>query len=111
MEKFTPIFDRVLVRPDKESEMSDGGIIIPDQAKEKPVQGIILAAGRKCEELWPGAVVVYGKYAGSPVAVDGEVLIILREEEILGFRGERPIPLPVPVGGNRNVPSAQALAA
>jgi chaperonin GroES len=91
--KFTPLHDRVLVKRLEEESRSAGGIIIPDTAKEKPLRGRILAAGRgKVSEkgdLRPLAVkegdtVLFGKYAGTEIKIDGEELTILREDDILG---------------------------
>jgi len=94
-QKFTPLHDRVLIRRVEESETVRGGIIIPDTAKEKPQEGVVLAAGTgKYEkgETIPLAVkegdrVLFGKYAGTEIKIDGEELLILREEEILGILG------------------------
>lgn len=87
----TPLHDRVLVRPSKPEEVSSGGIIIPDTAKEKPMQGEIIAAGPgkinddgKVSELQVkvGDSVLYGKYSGTEVSVNGEDLLIMRESDI-----------------------------
>lgn len=92
--KFTPLYDRVLVKRLEEEARSAGGIIIPDTAKEKPLRGKILAAGRgkvlDSGELRPlavkeGDVVLFGKYAGTEIKVEGEELTILREDDILGI--------------------------
>ena len=92
-QKFTPLHDRVLIRRVEEAETVRGGIIIPDSAKEKPQEGIVLAVGTgKFEkgQTIPLAVkvddrVLFGKYAGTEIKIDGEELLILREEEILGI--------------------------
>jgi len=92
--KVRPLADRVLVRRlDDEVEKSKGGIIIPDTAKEKPQQGKIIAVG-KGKRSEDGAVVpldvkvgdriLFGKYAGSEIKVEGEEHLIMREEDILG---------------------------
>jgi len=73
----TPLHDRVLVRPSKPEEVTSGGIIIPDTAKEKPMQGEIIAAQVKV-----GDSVLYGKYSGTEVSVNGEDLLIMRESDI-----------------------------
>lgn len=82
-----PLADRVLVRPAAAEEKSVGGIIIPDSAKEKPLKGEVLAVGQgtKDEEmvLKKGDKVLYGKYAGTEIDVDGEKLIIMRQNDIL----------------------------
>lgn len=91
--KIKPLYDRVLVRRIDQKEQIKGGIIIPDSAKEKPQQGEVVAAGKgkRLEDgkLIPldvkaGDKVLFGKYSGSEITVEGEELLILREEEILG---------------------------
>ena len=91
--KFRPLHDRVLVRRIEQQEKTAGGIIIPDTAKEKPQEGEVIAAGAgvKTEDgkLLPldvkaGDRILFGKYAGSEVKLDGEELLIMREEDILG---------------------------
>jgi chaperonin GroES len=92
MAKLTPLHDRVLVRRVEEAETARGGIIIPDTAKEKPQEGVVVAVGKgkreKGEVIAPevkdGDRVLFGKYSGNEVVIDGEELIIMREEEILG---------------------------
>jgi chaperonin GroES len=92
-QKFTPLHDRVLIRRVEEAETVRGGIIIPDSAKEKPQEGIVLAAGTgKFEKgqtiplaVKEGNHVLFGKYAGTEIKIDGEELLIVREEEILGI--------------------------
>lgn len=94
-QKFTPLHDRVLLRRIEESETIRGGIIIPDTAKEKPQEGVILAVGTgKFEKgqtiplaVKEGDHVLFGKYAGTEIKIEGEELLILREEEILGILG------------------------
>lgn len=87
----TPLHDRVLVRPSKPEEVTSGGIIIPDTAKEKPMQGEIIAAGpgKTSEDgklmtlqVKVGDTVLYGKYSGTEVSVNGEDLLIMRESDI-----------------------------
>ena len=91
--KFRPLHDRVVVRRIEEETKTAGGIIIPDTAKEKPMQGEIIAAGPGARDeagkLVPldvkkGDRVLFGKYSGSEIKVDGVDHIILREDEILG---------------------------
>src|SRR5262245_1755805 len=92
--KFRPLQDRVLVKRIEESlEKTKGGIIIPDTAKEKPQQGKVIAVGkgRVNEEgkLTPldvkvGDTILFGKYSGSEIKLDGEEHLIMREEDILG---------------------------
>jgi len=83
--KITPIFARVLVRPKKEEEKTDSGIVLPDSAsKEKPMEGEILQIGEKCKVLKKGDKVIFKKYSPTEIKVDGEELFILEEEDILG---------------------------
>ncbi|MCW3116018.1 MAG: co-chaperone GroES [Chitinophagaceae bacterium] len=87
--KVIPLHDRVLVKPEEREEKSAGGIIIPDTAKEKPQRGTIVAAGpgKKDEPVMvkPGDTVLYGKYAGTEIQVNGEGLLIMRESDILAI--------------------------
>jgi chaperonin GroES len=91
----TPLHDRVLVRRLEEKETAKGGIIIPDTAKEKPQEGEVVAAGAgKTEkgrrvplDVEVGDRVLFGKYTGSDIKIDGEEYLILREEEILAKLG------------------------
>jgi chaperonin GroES len=88
-----PLGDRVLVRPDAAEEKTSFGIIIPDTAKEKPQRGTVVAVGAgKVENavkidmsVKEGDKVLYGKYAGTEITVDGEDLMIMRESDILGI--------------------------
>ncbi|MFZ1864561.1 MAG: co-chaperone GroES [Polyangiales bacterium] len=89
-----PLHDRVLVKRVKEEEKTKGGIIIPDTAKEKPIEAKVVAvgAGRRLEngEVQPlavkkGDLVLFGKYGGTEVKIDGEEHLILREDDILGI--------------------------
>ncbi|PYP89828.1 MAG: co-chaperone GroES [Candidatus Angelobacter sp. Gp1-AA117] len=91
--KLTPLHDRVVIRRITETESVRGGIIIPDTAKEKPQEGVVIAAGTgKFEKgqtiplaVKEGDRVLFGKYAGSEIKIGDEELLILREEEILGI--------------------------
>ena len=91
--KFRPLHDRVVVRRLEEEERSAGGIIIPDTAKEKPMQGEILAVGSGARnekgDLIPldvkaGDTVLFGKWSGSEVKIDGDDLLIMKESDIMG---------------------------
>ena len=91
-----PLHDRVLVRRLEEKESVRGGIIIPDSAKEKPQQAEVVAVGsgkmledgqRVAVDLKPGDSILFGKYSGSDIRVEGEEYLILREDEILGVLG------------------------
>lgn len=82
-----PLADRVLIQPAQAEEKTVGGIIIPDTAKEKPLQGSVVAVGNgtKDEEmiLKAGDTVLYGKYAGTEVELDGEKYLIMRQSDVL----------------------------
>lgn len=87
-----PLGDRVLIQPSKELEKTKGGIVLPDTAKEKPQEGKVVAvgAGKKTDEgktialsLKAGDKVLYGKYSGTEITVDGEEYLITREEDVL----------------------------
>ncbi len=91
---FRPLHDRVLVRRIEEDEKTAGGIIIPDTAKEKPQQGEVVAVGSGARgddnEIVPldvkaGDKILFGKWSGSEVKIDGEELIIMKESDILGI--------------------------
>ena len=91
---FRPLGDRVLVRRVEEAAMSKGGIIIPDTAKEKPQEGEILAvgpgardeAGKRVEpDVKVGDRILFGKWSGTEVKIDGEDLIIMKESDVLGI--------------------------
>ena len=84
-----PLADRVLVKPAEAEEKTASGIIIPDSAKEKPLKGEIIAAGRgtKHEEmvLKPGDHVLYGKYAGTEIELEGTKYLIMRQSDVLAI--------------------------
>jgi chaperonin GroES len=91
--KFTPLHDRILVRRVEEAETTRGGIIIPDSAKDKPQEGEVISVGRGKSndegKVFPLAVkegdrILFGKYAGTEIKLDGEDFVIMREEEVLG---------------------------
>lgn len=85
----TPLHDRVIVRPAAAETKTAGGIIIPDTAKEKPQTGIVVAAGpgKKDEPVTVkvGDVVLYSKYGGTEISIEGEELMIMRESDILAI--------------------------
>ncbi len=92
----TPLHDRVIVKPAEPEETTKGGIIIPDTAKEKPMQGEIIAVGegRIADDgkkipmcVKKGDKVLYGKYSGTEVTIDGEDYLIMREADILAVIG------------------------
>ncbi len=88
-----PLHDRVVVRRTEEERTSPGGIVLPDSATEKPVQGEILAVGKgkansngdvQPLDVKVGDTVLFGKYSGTEVKIDGEELLVMREEDIMG---------------------------
>lgn len=90
---FRPLHDRILVRRLEDKETMRGGIIIPDSAKEKPQQAEVIATGNgkllddgehASIDVKPGDRILFGKYSGADIKVDGEEYLILREDEILG---------------------------
>jgi chaperonin GroES len=90
---FRPLHDRVLVRRVKEEEKTKGGIIIPDTAKEKPQEGKVVAVGSGTRgedgkitplDVKAGDRILFGKWSGTEVTIDGEELIIMKESDILG---------------------------
>jgi len=91
--KIRPLHDRVILKRMEEETKSAGGIVIPDSAAEKPIRGEVVAAGpgKRLEggELLPldvkvGDTVLFGKYSGTEVKVDGQELLVMREEDIMG---------------------------
>ncbi|MGB0682122.1 MAG: co-chaperone GroES [Magnetovibrionaceae bacterium] len=94
--KFRPLHDRVVVKRVEEEEKTAGGIIIPDTAKEKPMQGEVLAAGTGIKkedgtvtplDVKAGDKVIFGKWSGTEVKIDGEDLLIMKESDIMGILG------------------------
>lgn len=90
---FRPLHDRICVEPIEQEEKSAGGIIIPETAKEKPMQGKVLAVGpgAKSEDgkivpldVKQGDKVLYGKWSGTEVTVDGQTVLIMRESDVMG---------------------------
>lgn len=91
--KIRPLYDRVIVRRLEEEERSAGGILIPETAKEKPIQGMVVAIGTgkildngdtRALAVKVNDKVLFGKYAGTEVRIDNEDLLVLREEDIMG---------------------------
>ena len=91
--KIRPLHDRVIVKRVEEEKKSAGGIIIPDAAAEKPVQGVVKAVGKgkilengevRPLDLKVGDKVLFGKYSGTEVKVDGEDVLVMREEDVMG---------------------------
>src|SRR5579862_122331 len=94
MAKFTPLHDRILVRRIEEAETTRGGIILPDTAKEKPQEGEVISVGKgkiteegkvRPLDVKDGDRILFGKYSGTEIKLDGEDFIIMREEEVLGI--------------------------
>ena len=92
--KFTPLHDRILIRRVEEADTTRGGIIIPDSAKDKPQEGEVIAVGpglldektgkRNPLEVKAGEFVLFGKWSGTEVKLDGEELLIMKESDIMG---------------------------
>jgi len=91
--KVRPLHDRIIVKRIEEGEQKIGGIIIPDTAKEKPQQGKVIAAGNGKQndegkrfplDVKAGDTILFGKYSGQEIKIDGEEHIIMREDEVLG---------------------------
>ena len=98
--KFKPLHDRVLVRRVESDTRTAGGIIIPDTAKEKPSEGEVIAVGSGARaetgtvtplDVRPGDRVLFGKWSGTEVKIDGEELLIMKESDLLGVIEERQI--------------------
>jgi len=92
--KLRPLQDRILVKRVKEEEKTKGGIIIPDTAKEKPAEGKVVAVGngkvgddgkRIALEIKAGDRILFGKYSGTEVKIEGEEFLIMREDDVLGI--------------------------
>ncbi|TAN51231.1 MAG: co-chaperone GroES [Methylococcaceae bacterium] len=92
--KIRPLHDRVIVKRLEEERMTAGGIVIPDSAKEKPMRGEVLAVGKgkilddgsvRTMAVEIGDVVLFGKYSGTEVKLDGEEVVVMREEDIMGI--------------------------
>jgi chaperonin GroES len=94
--KVHPLHDRLLVRRIEEKETARGGIIIPDTAKEKPMEGKVLAVGngrvlengtKLALDVKVGDRVLFGKYSGTEIEIDGEEVVVVREDEVLAIMG------------------------
>ncbi len=97
--KFRPLHDRVVIRRVRAEEKSSGGIIIPDTAQEKPMEGEVIAAGPGARneqgqivalEVKAGDRVLFGKWSGTEVKLDGEELLIMKESDVIGIIGATP---------------------
>ena len=97
--KIRPLQDRVIVKRVKEEEKTKGGIIIPDSAKEKPIEGEVIAVGNgkvlddgkvRPLDVKPGDRILFGKYSGSDIKLDGDEYMIMREDEVLGVLDAAP---------------------
>ncbi|SEW01574.1 chaperonin GroES [Aliiroseovarius sediminilitoris] len=91
---FTPLHDRVLVRRVESDEKTAGGLIIPESAKEKPAEGLVIAVGagakdddgdRIAMDVKEGDKILFGKWSGTEVTIDGEELLIMKESDIMGI--------------------------
>ena len=92
--KIRPLHDRVIVKRLEEERVSAGGIVIPDTAAEKPVQGKVVAVGKgkiledgsvRALDVKVGDKILFGKYSGTEVKVDGEELVVMREEDVMAI--------------------------
>ena len=92
--KIRPLHDRILVKRLEEEEKTKGGIIIPDSAKEKPIEGKVIAVGNgkmlesgemKPLEVKEGDRILFGKYAGTEIKIEGEDFLMMREDDVLGI--------------------------
>jgi chaperonin GroES len=111
--KFTPLHDRILVRRIEEAGTTRGGLIIPDSAKDKPQEGQVIAVGKgKTNDegkLFPlvlkeGDSILFGKYSGTEIKIDGNDFLIMKEEEVLGVisgASRKEAAKKEPVGANR----------
>jgi chaperonin GroES len=99
--QFRPLHDRVVVRRIDADEKTAGGIIIPDTAQEKPMRGEVLAVGPGARnehgqfipiDLEPGDRVLFGKWSGTEVKIDGEELLIMKESDVMGVLAAKPAP-------------------
>ena len=95
--KVMPLGDRIVVKPLEAKEKTKGGIIIPDSAKEKPLEGKVVAVGKGkttddgkvvAPEVKAGDKVLYGKYSGTEIVIDGDEMLIVKEEDILAILKE-----------------------
>ncbi len=91
--KFRPLHDRVVIEPSEQEEKTSGGIIVPDTAQEKPMQGKVVAVGPGARgedgallppDVRKGDIILYGKYSGTEVKIDDKELLIMRESDIMG---------------------------
>ncbi len=94
--KIRPLADRIVIKRTKEEEKSKGGIIIPDSAKEKPIEGTVIAVGSgkilkngkvRPLDIKAGDKILFGKYSGTEVKIDGEEHVLLREDDVLAILG------------------------
>jgi chaperonin GroES len=98
--KIRPLYDRIVVkRVENEQEKTSGGLYIPDSAKEKPQEGEVVAVGKgkRLEDgklipldVQPGDRILFGKYSGSDIKIDGQEYLIMREDEVLGILDAQP---------------------
>jgi chaperonin GroES len=98
--KIRPLYDRIVVKRIEETERMQGGLYIPDSAKEKPQEGMVVAVGKgkRLEDgkLTPldvqvGDRILFGKYSGSDIKLDGDEFMIMREDEVLGILDSQPV--------------------
>lgn len=92
--KFRPLYDRILVKRTEQEDKTAGGIFIPETAKEKPIQGKVFAVGKgKMQEdgsvrpldVKQGDIILFGKYSGTDIKIEGDEFLIMREDDVLGI--------------------------
>lgn len=88
--RFTPVDDRVVLLPDQIGEQTQGGVIIPEVAREKPQEALVAAVGPNAQQCRVADRVLYGKYSGTEITVDGVDYLIMHDKDVLLVLGERP---------------------
>ena len=86
--KLKPLFDRIIVERKNAEEKTSGGIILPDTAKEKPVEGVVLAIGKDVKDLSVGDKILFTKFGGTEVKLEDKVYLIMKEVDVLGVINE-----------------------
>src|SRR5690349_14410658 len=90
--KIRPLYDRIVVKRIEEKEQMQGGLYIPDSAKEKPQEGEVASVGKLVPlDVQVGDHILFGKYSGSDIKIDGEEYLIMREDEVLGILDQQPV--------------------
>lgn len=108
--EIVPLGDRVIVRVVENTETKKNGIIIPEMAKERPLEGKVIAVGETATKVKPGDQILYGKYAGAEVKINDVAYLIMNQEDIIGIRRSAP-PLEMDALKNGHVEVASAVPA